>query len=318
MREFVVSADGAGDFSTVQAAVDTACAGRDAAAIRVARGRYREVVKIPRDAPPIVLVGATGDARDVVITFDNASRTRRSDGSTLGTTGSATMTVSADRFSARDLTIENAYVRDPDPAIRDQQAVALKTEADRIELRRVRLIGRQDTLYLSAPSGRTARVYLRDCHIAGDVDFIFGAATAVLDRCVIRALARAPAGGYVTAASTPDVLPFGFLIVGCRIESEAEAKTTYLGRPWHPAGDPHAIAQVVVRETWLAAAIREDPWTDMHGFAWRDARLFEHRNTGPGAATRGSASRPQLSDDEAVAFTARTYLAGEDGWDPVG
>jgi len=213
--------------------------------------------------------------------------------------------------------LRQASQRDPDPAVRDQQAVALKTQADRIELRNVRLLGHQDTLYANAPRGRVARQYFRDCYIEGDVDFIFGSATAAFDRCTIRALDRAGPASYgcVTAASTADTVPFGFLIVGSRIESDAPPQTVHLGRPWHPGRDPRACAQVVVRDTWLATAIAAEPWTDMSGFSWHDARFFEHRNTGPGAAA--GASRPQLAATDVASFTARTYLAGGDGWDPA-
>jgi pectin methylesterase-like acyl-CoA thioesterase len=311
LAELIVAADGSGSHRTVRSAIDAA-SGDERVTIRVRPGRYREVVRVTGAKPPISLVGATGDPRDVVITFDNANRTLRSDGTPLGTSGSATLTVEADGFEARDLTVENAYRRDPDPAVRDQQAVALKVEADRVVVRNVRLIGRQDTLYANAPDGRLARQYFRDCHIEGDVDFIFGSATAVFDRCRIRALARA-GRACVTAASTAETTRYGFLIVRSRIETAAP--TVRLGRPWHPGGDPHAIAQVAIRETWLDAGIAAEPWTDMSGFSWKDARLAEFRNTGPGAAV--NASRPQLAAADASSFTPRAYLAGADGWDPA-
>jgi pectinesterase len=310
VARLIVANDGSGDFATVQSAIDAAT-GTVPVTITIEPGRYREMVTIPSAKPPISLVGATGGPHDVVITYDNASRTTGPDGSPYGTSGSATLTVLADGFTARDVTIQNAYVRDPDPAVRDQQAVALKTEADRIELWNVRLIGHQDTLYANAARGRIARQYFRECYIEGDVDFIFGSATAVFDRCVVRALDR----GYVTAASTADTVPFGFLIVGSRIESDAAPRSVHLGRPWHPGGDARALAQVVIRDTWLTAAIAAEPWTDMSGFSWTEARFFEHRNRGPGATT--GPSRPQLAPADAASFTARRYLAGADGWDPA-
>jgi pectinesterase len=44
-----------------------------------------------------------------------------------------------------------------------------------------------------------------------------------------------------------------------------------------------AVAQVLYRGCGMGAQIRDDPWTDMSGFAWRSARFFEYGNTGPGA-----------------------------------
>jgi len=309
MAGLIVARDGSGDRTTIQAAIE-AVAGAGPVEIRVGAGRYREVVLVPRGTPPIRLIGATGDARDVVITFDNASRMLRPDGTPYGTSGSATLTVEADDFVIRDLTIENAYVRDPDPAVRDQQAVALKTDADRIELRNVRLLGHQDTVYANAPRGRIGRQYFRACSIEGDVDFIFGSATAVFDRCTIRALDRGR-HACVTAASTADVVRFGFLVTRSRIESDGPPGTVRLGRPWHPGGDVRALGHVVIRETWLDAAIAAEPWSDMSGFSWKDARFFEYRNTGPGAGAGDS--RPQLRPSDAASFTARRYLGD---WDP--
>jgi pectinesterase/pectate lyase len=317
VAELIVANDGTGDFATVQSAIDAAT-GTARVTILIRPGRYREPVTVPSTKPPITLIGATGGPHDVVITYDNASRTTRPDGSTYGTSGSATLAVLADGFSARDLTIQNAYVPDPDPAVRDQQAVALKAEADRIELRNVRLIGHQDTLCAIAPVGRIGRQYFRDCYIEGDVDFIFGSGTAVFDRCVIRALDRGSATrpGCVTAASTAETVRLGFLIVGSRIESDSPPRTVHLGRPWHPGGDPRARAQVVVRDTWLAAAIAAEPWADMSGFSWTEARFFEYRNRGPGAGA--GPSRPQLAAADATSFTAHAYLVGKDAWDPAG
>jgi len=310
VAELIVGPEGSAAHATIQAAIDAAT-GPEPVTIRVGPGRYREVVKIPRGGPPIRLVGATGDARDAVITFDNASRTKGPDGTPYGTSGSATLTVEADGFVACDLTVENAYRREGDPTVRDQQAVALKVEADRVELRNVRLIGRQDTLYANATAGRIARQYYRECHIEGDVDFIFGSATAVFDRCTIRVLGR----GWVTAASTAATSPRGFLIVRSRVETDGPLGSARLGRPWHPGGDLNAIAHVVVRDSWLGPAIAAAPWTDMSGFSWKAARFFEYRNTGPGAGS--GASRPQLDAAVAASFTAAAYLAGADGWDPI-
>ena len=56
--------------------------------------------------------------------------------------------------------------------------------------------------------------------------------------------------------------------------------------------------------------------TDMSGFSLKSARFAEYANTGAGATV--NADRPQLTADQAAVYTARRYLAGTDGWDPVG
>src|SRR5258708_30446073 len=133
MVELTVARDGSGDHATVQAAIDAATGG-EPVTITVRPGRYREVVRVPADKTPMQLIGATGVPGDVVITFDNASRTTRPDSSTLGTSGSATLTVQAVDVTIPDLTFENGYRPYPAPALRDQHAGAPQPEADRVPL----------------------------------------------------------------------------------------------------------------------------------------------------------------------------------------
>lgn len=298
-------------FATVQAAIDSAPAG---AVITVPKGVYREVVKIPASKRGLTLRGATGRAQDVVIDYDNANGTKKPDGTTYGTSGSATATIAADDFRARDLTFRNSFDRKQHPEITNTQAVAVKATGDRMFFDRVHFEGHQDTLYADSPDVTTrSRQYYRDCAITGDVDFIFGRATAVFDRATITALTRgSDPNGYVTAASTQRANSHGFLIVNSKIRSDAPAGTYFLGRPWHPGGDPEAVAQVVIRNTSLPAAIKPAPWTDMSGFPWRGARFAEYRNTGPGAGT--GTDRPQLTDEQAKQYTKNAYLSG---WNPA-
>lgn len=310
----VVAEDGSGNYTTVQAGIDAVSAG---GTVSVKPGTYREVLTVPAAKTGITLRGTTGKAADVVVDYDNASGTRKPDGSTYGTSGSATATIAANGFTASALTFRNSFDRAAHPEITATQAVAVKTTGDRMVFDNVTFLGHQDTLYAdTAATGAIGRQYYRNCAISGDVDFLFGRATAVFDRATITALDRGSnPNGYLTAASTRRSNPYGFLIVGSRVVSTAANASFYLGRPWHPSGDVDAIAQVVVRETALPAAIKATPWTDMSGFSWKDARFFEYRNTGPGAGT--GTDRPQLTAAQTATFTAQHYLAGGDGWNPV-
>ncbi|MEQ0560143.1 pectinesterase family protein [Amycolatopsis sp. NEAU-NG30] len=311
----VVAKDGSGSYTTVQAGINAVSAG---GTVSIKPGTYREVISVPSAKTGITLRGTTGKASDVVIDYDNASGTKKPDGSTYGTSGSATATIAANGFTATALTFRNSFDRAAHPEIKDTQAVAVKTTGDRMVFDNVTFLGHQDTLYADTASvGTIGRQYYRNCSISGDVDFLFGRATAVFDRATITALDRGSStnNGFLTAASTRRSNPYGFLIVGSRVLSTAANASFYLGRPWHPGGDVDAIAQVVIRETALPAAIKQTPWTDMSGFSWRDARFFEYRNTGPGSGT--GADRPQLSASQAATYTAQRYLAGSDGWNPV-
>jgi pectinesterase len=311
----VVAKDGSGTHTTVQAGIDAVSAG---GTISVKPGTYHEVISVPAGKTGITMRGTTGKASDVVVDYDNANGTKKPDGSTYGTSGSATATIAANGFTATALTFRNSFDRNAHPEITGTQAVAVKTTGDRMVFDNVTFLGHQDTLYAdTAATGTVGRQYYRNCSISGDVDFLFGRATAVFDRAAITALDRGSSSnnGYLTAASTRRSNAYGFLIVGSRVVSSAANASFHLGRPWHPGGDVDAIAQVVFRETVLSAAIKPAPWTDMSGFSWKDARFFEYHNTGPGAGT--GADRPQLTAAQAATLTPQRYLAGSDGWNPV-
>lgn len=53
----------------------------------------------------------------------------------------------------------------------------------------------------------------------------------------------------------------------------------------------------------------------MSGYSWKSARFFEYANTGDGATV--NANRPQLTASQAADYTAKKFLAGTDGWNPV-
>ena len=170
----------------------------------------------------------------------------------LQTTGSATVWVRADGFQARNLTIENAYNRDksvthpecsgdncPDTTGGSRvhhQAVALRVDgADKAQFERVRLLGLQDTLFLSSTDGTaTVRSFFHDTHIEGDVDFIFGDTIAVFKDCAIHAIGGRSAS-YVAAPDTNRRAKYGFVFDGCRFTSDAPgaARTQFhFARQW--------------------------------------------------------------------------------------
>ncbi|CAM5346531.1 hypothetical protein SALBM135S_00529 [Streptomyces alboniger] len=104
---------GTGDFTRVQAAVD-AVTGPDRTIV-VAPGTYRETVRVGAAHSGLTLVGSSGDPRDVVIVYDNAAGTPKPGGGTHGTSGSASVTVEADGFTARAVTFANDWLRAEHP-----------------------------------------------------------------------------------------------------------------------------------------------------------------------------------------------------------
>ncbi|MDT0613906.1 pectinesterase family protein [Streptomyces lancefieldiae] len=312
-----VAQDGSGQYRTVQAAVNAVPANNpDRVVIAVKPGTYRETVRIPSNKPHVTLQGTGSSRKDTVIVYGNASGTPKPDGSgTYGTAGSATVAVEADDFQARNLTISNDFDEKANQSLSGHQAVALRTAADKVFLDGVIVTGDQDTLLLdTASKDRLGRVRMTNSYVVGNVDFIFGRATAVIDRSVITLKKRwdGTSGGYVTAPSTPANRK-GILIANSAVNGDVADRTFHLGRPWHAGGDASLDPQTTVRDTTLSAAIRSTPWSDMSGFSWKDDRFAEYRNTGPGAGPAGT-DRPHLTDAQAADQEIGDWLGG---WVPT-
>jgi pectinesterase len=284
----------------VQAAIDAIPAGNtDAITIRLHPGTYHERIELPKDKSHVRFVGGGADASETVLTFDLNAKSVDAGGKPIGTGKSASTFLRADDVTAENLTFANATPRDV------AQALAISAEGDRQAFYRCRFLGWQDTIYTGP-----GRKYFQDCYVEGGVDYVFGPAVAVFNRCEL----RSKRSGYVTAASTPRELPFGYVFLNCRLTANEDVAdgSCYLGRPWRD------FASVTFIECHLGRHINPAGWSKWNvPERFKDARYAEYRNTGPGARpeTRVPWSR-QLTDDEAKAITIDSVLAGGDHWDP--
>ncbi|WP_428986424.1 pectinesterase family protein [Streptomyces camelliae] len=313
-----VDPQGRGDFTSVQTAV-TAATGTGRTLV-LAPGTYRETVAVDTTRTEMTWIGATEDPRDVVIVYDNAAGTPKPGGGTYGTTGSATVTVQPAGFTARWITFANDWLRADHPGISGTQAVAIKVQGDRSAFLHCRFLGHQDTLYADSMALTAfARQYYAHCYVEGDVDFVFGRATAVYEHCHFRTLDRTDVPtapyGFVFAPSTAVANPRGYLVVRGHVSSAAPDAAYKLARPWVPGSDTTARPMLTVRDTWLGPGIDAvAPYTNMSdAYPWQSMRFVEYRNTGPGAVVTVPANRPQLTPAEAVPHTPAAYLGD---WNP--
>jgi pectinesterase len=283
-----VAQDGSGNFKTIQAAVDAARSFPDRRiTIYVKNGIYREKVVVPSINTRLSIIGE--DAEKTIITWDDFfGKINRGRNSTFYT---YTLLVMADDFYAENLTIENT-------AGPVGQALALSVKGDRCVFRNCRLLGNQDTLYTD---GLNSRQYFDGCYIEGTTDFIFGPATALFTNCTI----HSKRDSYITAASTPEGKPFGYVFMNCRITAGPDAKKVYLGRPWRD------YAKTVFINCELGAHIVPAGWSNWSGTG-RDKTVYyaEYGNTGPGADTSQRVPWSHLlSKEEASRYTIANILA---------
>lgn len=287
--------------------------------IDIEPGVYREKLHV---AVPGVTIAAT--APGVVIVYGAAAGHPAPDGKPYGTGRSATLTIDAPGVTLRGLTIRNDfdYIADTvSHASGGAQAVALSIArtADRTLVEGCAIEGYQDTLYVAA------RSLFRRCRIAGGVDFIFGGAAALFQACdiVTRRVPGAVESGFIAAPSTLAVDRFGLVFDACHITREAGVPdaSTWLGRPWRAGGNMAILGAAAFLRCRLDAHIKPAGWTGM-GFtdpagirrvlAPEEARLFEWRSSGPGAAP-AAPTRRRLSDTQADGFTPAAILQG---WAP--
>ncbi|MFF9143315.1 pectinesterase family protein [Streptomyces sp. NPDC014861] len=319
-RTLYVHPGGLGDHTSVRAAVSAADG--PGWTLVLAPGTYRETVSVSQDRTGMTWIGASGAAEDVVVVYDNAAGTPKPDGSgPYGTTGSATVTLQAADFTAHAVTFANDFLRTDLPGDPGTQAVAVKAQGDRSAFFHCRFLGHQDTLYADSMSLTAfARQYFAHCYVEGDVDFVFGRATAVFEHCRFRTLLRTDLAGapygFVFAPSTARANPYGFLASRCRVTSEAPDGFYKLARPWVPGSDPTARPSLVVRESVLGAGIdAAAPYANMRDvYPWQEQLFAEYRNTGRGAAVTVPENRPQLTAAQAATATRTAYLGD---WRPA-
>ena len=288
--DFVVAADGSGDFLTVQAAIDAVPDYRRTRTnIFIRNGVYKEKLTL---APSKTNVTLTGEDREkTILTFDDFASKKNRFGEEIGTTGSSSFFVFGDDFAAENITFENSS----GPV---GQAVAVRIDGDRVMFVNCRFVGFQDTLY---PHGEKSRQYYKNCYIEGTTDFIFGWSTAVFENCVIFCK---KGGTYFTAASTPENNPYGFVFIDCRITGDAPANSYYLGRPWRP------FAKTVFINCFLDRHIKAEGWHNWNKPEAEKTTFYaEFGSKGPGAdvSDRVGWSRV-LTGKEAAQFTREKVL----------
>jgi pectinesterase len=306
----VVGANGAESRHSLLEAIDAVPDGNTKPyRILLKPGRYEGQLIVPKNKSNIELLGES--AEKTVITYAlNQNAASRPGGQPLF--NNAGFVVLADDFRAVNIKFENTCG--------DRgQALAMRVDGDRAVFKHCRLLGWQDTLLL-----KRGRQYFTDCYIEGRVDFIYGAATTIFDRCEI----HSKNGGYVTAANTPQNQPFGFVFLNCKLTGDPkpwsnpqDARTrtkakskplAYLGRPWRP------YASVVYLNCEMGDHIKPEGWDN-----WRNpaneqtARFGEYHSTGPGAnvGSRVQWSK-QLTKQEADLITIEKVLGGSDHWAP--
>lgn len=268
----VVAADGSGDCTKIQDALDAITDDSKRSIIYVKPGVYGEKLVVAKKNVSLI-----GEDRDkVIITWNECSTTSTLQNGTYstgitstGTDASYSMLIAADGFYGENFTVRNDYdyINGTEG---NKQAVALEhINSDKAVLKNIKMVSFQDTYY---PKSAKKRVYLKDCYIQGGTDYVFGSGTAFIDGGVMK---NVPGGQYMTAASDPAAdQEFGIVISGVEASYAdttgfGDKRKFYLGRPWKLGA-----TTTYINTTFEKNMIQPAGWADWSG-AINDANYSE-------------------------------------------
>lgn len=323
------------DFHTVQEAIDSISKdNKERVTIFLRKGTYEE--KLTIDRPFLTLEGE--DPNETILTYSHYARQVMEDGSNRGTFRTASVFIDTHDFTAKNLVFENAAGFGRVVG----QALALYVDGDRIIFDNCTFLGSQDTLFtgplpptafqkggFTGPKEFAPRVngrhYYHNCFIRGDVDFIFGSATAYFENCEIFSqktddepaaanLADQKCYGYVTASSTAEGQEYGYVFESCKLTSNCPKGSVYLGRPWRN------FAKTVYLNCELGAHIKEEGWHDWNKTDAHSTILYaEYNSTGEGAkgflTKKRAPFSKYLTDSDLPHYTKHAVLSGTDNWE---
>lgn len=205
--------------------------------------------------------------------------------------------VLADNFIGKCISFENVSEEGKG------QAVALRSEGDKSVFFLCEFRSYQDTLYVNG-----GRQFFRECDVYGSVDFIFGDAAMILQKCNIYFRDF----GYMTAQGRTDMARnTGISVDNCSIKAAPEfppsAEKGFLGRPWKD------FARVIVMKSFIDNVINPAGYEEWGGRS-KTAQYIEYANSGPGSITDARVKWPGFhalkSGEGAKPFSVAVFIDG--------
>lgn len=245
-NKIVVTPDGTGDYTTIQAALD-AVPDNTETIVYVKNGTYDEHINVTSTSKKINLIG---ESRDGVILTSSV-------GCASGVQYNKTTAIN---LAARDFYAENITFQNTSGKA-GGQALAVYLYGDRQTFYHCSFKGYQDT----HRTKKGCRSYYKECLIEGATDFIYAGGTAWFEDCTIHCIGN----GFITApedisintlGKNGDKIYLGFIFHNCTITraSNVSAGSVYLGRPW-----ASSMAGSIFLNCNLGDVINAAGWTTM-------------------------------------------------------
>jgi pectinesterase len=280
--------------NTIQAAVDAAINkhSSDRQFIAVMPGDYEGTVYVPAASGSVTIYGTGEKPLDVKIglaidsemdsttwrklvnpsgkympgkpawyMFDKCQSNRNA---TVGVMCSAVFWSQNNGLQLQNLTIQNSLGDSVDAG--NHQAVAFRSDGDKVQLNNVNILGRQNTFFVTNSgvdntlrNDRQTRTLVTNSYVEGDVDIVAGRGAVVFDNTDFRVVnSRTQQEGYVFAPATLSSVNFGFLATNSRFTATGNG-VAQLGRSLDV--DANTNGQVVIRDSVINEGFNvAKPW----------------------------------------------------------
>lgn len=323
----IVAADGSGQFTKVQAAINAMPDNRTQPwLIFVKNGVYDELLRVPASKSHLHLIGQ--DKEKTVIQYKINCASNPGDlgwefsGNKMGIADGSSVVVEAPDFHTENISYINTwgYGQKSGP-----QALALITRGDRVIVNNCKLLSYQDT-WMTTSNG-LYRAYVRKSFIEGAVDFIYNSGDYYFDSCTLNI--NRTTGGYIVAPSHDASAKWGYIFMNCQITAPTTT-AVYLGRPWHNAPKTSFVNTTLGKNL----SVYPTGWVEKMGgipaiFADYNTMNYQgvpvdlsqrnnyywYTDSNTGLKVEGYAQKT-LTPEQVAGYTIRNVLNGSDGWHP--
>ncbi|KXS11264.1 carbohydrate esterase family 8 protein [Gonapodya prolifera JEL478] len=279
----VVSQNGTGQFTSIQAAIDSVpSANYGEVVIYITAGTYKVSSSILVSKNYITLVGDGMNATIITASLNGLAN--------------GTIYVTGSQFKAFDLTLENTG---------SGQAPAFIVQADNVYLENCAIQGWQSPIF--AWTGTNQMFF--NCFIRGDVDIIIGNARTLIQNSEVRVgnkkVTSGSTGYIATNGNQASTGTSAFWIFNSSISSDP-LTTAYLGRAWY------SYSAVTYQSVYMPQSVPAAGWGVVSA-GTQSALLVEVNttNTGPGALTQG---RVPWATQTSVGLTFSGFFSGDTSW----
>jgi pectin methylesterase-like acyl-CoA thioesterase len=258
-KRITVAADGSGDFCTVQGALDSIPDGSvTPITLFVRKGTYREIIFFT-NKHGVTILGE--DRHETIIAYPNNAKFNGSGGNPFG---GVTPNPSGENprkggnvyrrgmmlaHRVNDFTLANITLHNTTP-VGGSQAEALivnGTTSARTIIKDVDFYSYQDTIQING------QAYIANCHIEGDVDFMWGTGPSFFENCTAHTLRS---GAFYTQIRNP-ATNHGFVYLHCTFDGAPGVTDNFLSRI-----EPHRFPQseVVLLDCVLGPSVGAVGW----------------------------------------------------------